>query len=98
MGAFSYILGNFLFLQCGLAFGSDFSRANWPWEVVHRITEHLAECLLDDDTLRSKHRKYLDKLQWHKKLGSRKAKFTPAKRCSLNTGITGVHRKPVYCF
>ena len=32
MGAFSYILGDYLFLQCGLTFGSDFSPSSW--EVV----------------------------------------------------------------
>ena len=49
MGAFSYIIGDFLFLQCALTFGSDFSPASW--EVVRRIAEALSEALFDDDTL-----------------------------------------------
>ena len=80
MGAFSYILGNYLFLQCGLTFGSDFSPANW--EVVRRIAEQLAESLFSDTSLRQKHRKYLDRLVWKKDLGSKGAKFTNAKKMS----------------
>ena len=49
MGAFSYILGDFMFLQCGLTFGSDFSPANW--EVVRRIAEQLAEAFFEDKSL-----------------------------------------------
>ena len=85
MGAFSYILGRYLFLQCGLAFGADFSPASW--EVIRRIAEQLAHALFKDKSLRAKHRKYLDRLKWHPTLGSRKAKHTPARRCSQNPGV-----------
>ena len=60
MGAFSYILGDFLFLQCGLTFGSDFSPANW--EVMRRIAEQLAEAFFEDKSLVKKHRKCINKL------------------------------------
>jgi len=60
MGDFSYILGGFLFLQCGLTFGSDFSPANW--EVVRHNAEQLAKRKFDDKSLRNKHRQYLDRL------------------------------------
>ena len=85
MGAFSYILGEFLFLQCGLAFGALFSPASW--EVLRRIAEFLAESLFNDDTLRTKHRKYLDRLKWKKDLGNNKATFSPAVQDSLNQGV-----------
>ena len=84
MGAFSYILGEYLFLQCGLTFGSDFSPANW--EVVRRVAEKLAEGLFSDDSLRAKHRRYLDRLQWSRKLG-KTATFSPAKADELNRGV-----------
>ena len=61
MGAFSYILGDYLFLQCGLTFGADFSPASW--EVIRQIVEQLAEGLFTDKTLPAKHRKYLDRLR-----------------------------------
>ena len=93
MGAFSYILGDFLFLQCGLTFGSDFSPANW--EVVRRIAEQLAEAYFDDKSLRQKHRKYLDKLRWQKNLGNKKAKFVPAKCCTQNKGVLDDNGNPV---
>jgi hypothetical protein len=93
MGAFSYILGDYLFLQCSLAFGSDFSPASW--EVVRRIAEQLAEKLFDDDTLRTKHRKYLDKLKWHQSLGNKKAHFSPAKEDSINKGVLDEHGHPI---
>lgn len=93
MGAFSYILGEYLFLQCALAFGSDFSPASW--EVVRRIAEQLAEKLFDDDTLRAKHRKYLDKLVWHPSLGNKKAHFSPAKKDSINKGVMDEQGNPV---
>ena len=85
MGAFSYILGEFLFLQCGLAFSALFSPASW--EVLRRIAEFLAESLFNDDTLRTKHRKYLDRLKWKKDLGNNKATFSPAVQDSLNQGV-----------
>lgn len=85
MGAFSYIMAEFLFLQCSQTFGSLFSPANW--EVLRRIAEILGEALFEDDTLRAKHRKYLDRLRWQPSLGSPKAVFTPAKADSLNRGV-----------
>ena len=85
MGAFSYILGDFLFLQIGQSFGATFSPANW--EVVRRVAEQLAEGLFADKSLRTKHRKYLDRLRFHKKNGSTRAKFVPAKACNKNTGV-----------
>lgn len=85
MGAFSYVINDILFLQCGLTFGSDFSPASW--EVLRRIAEQLAEALFDDKSLRNKHRQYLDQLNWQRSLGSKKAKFTPAKADSHNQGV-----------
>ena len=85
MGAFSYILDDILFLQIALSFGADFSPANW--EVVRRIAEILAEKLFDDDSLRDKHRQYLDRLSWQPSLGSTKARFTLATADSINTGV-----------
>ncbi|KAL7533320.1 hypothetical protein ACHAWF_004453 [Thalassiosira exigua] len=49
MGAFSYILGHYLFLQCGLCFGADFSPASW--EVIRRIAEQLATALFQGQVL-----------------------------------------------
>ncbi len=93
MGAFSYILGEFLFLQCGLTFGSDFSPASW--EVVRRVAEQLAEALFADETLPTKHRKYLDRLCWKKNLGSRLATFSPAKADTINKGVLDADGQPV---
>ena len=84
MGAFSFIIGDILFLQCGLTFGSDFSPANW--EVIRRIAEQLAEKLFHDKSLRAKHRKYLDRLQWNKKLG-KPTVFYPATPDAINQGV-----------
>lgn len=92
MGAFSYILGDFLFLQCGLTFGSDFSPANW--EVVRRIAEQLAEAFFEDKSLVKKHRKHIDKLRWRQDLGSKKAQFTRARACALNPGVLDTNGKP----
>lgn len=93
MGAFSYILGDYLFLQCGLTFGSDFSPASW--EVVRRIAEQLAEGLFKDLTLRDRYRYALDKLQWQPGLGKQHARFTPAQACSKNHGVLDTEGDPV---
>jgi hypothetical protein len=93
MGAFSFIIDDILFLQLGLTFGSDFSPASW--EVVRQIIEILAESLFDDKSLRTKHRKYLDRMQWQKSLGSKKAKFTVATKDELNKGVLDEHGNPV---
>jgi hypothetical protein len=93
MGAFSYILGDYLFLQCGLTFGSDFSPASW--EVIRRIAEQLAEGLFKDPTLRDRYRYALDKLQWQPGLGKQHARFTPAQACSKNNGVLDNEGNPV---
>ena len=85
MGLFSFIIDDLLYLQCGLTFGSDFSPASW--EVLRRIIEILAESLFNDETLRTKHRKYLDRMQWQRSLGSTSAVFTPAKLDDINKGV-----------
>ena len=93
MGAFSYILGDYLFLQCGLTFGADFSPASW--EVIRRIVEQLAEGLFTDATLPAKHRKYLERLRWKKNLGQTNAKLAPAKADSINQGVLDAKGQPV---
>ena len=93
MGAFSYILGEFLFLQCGLTFGSDLGPASW--EVIRRIAEQLAEAFFDDKSLRQKHRKYLDQLRWDWSLGCSQSGFCPEKACGQNKGILDKDGKPV---
>ena len=90
-GAFSYVIANHLYLQCGLSFGSDFSPQNW--EICRRIIEQLAEKLFDDDTLIEKHKKYLDQLQWGKRLG-KKANFSQAKACKIHKGVLNKDGKP----
>ncbi len=67
MGAFSYIISDQLFLSCGQPFGADFCPANW--EVVRQVLEKLSTSLFHDDSLRNKHRKYLDRLKWDRSLG-----------------------------
>jgi hypothetical protein len=71
MGAFSYIIADQLFLSCGQPFGADFCPANW--EVVRQVLEKLATSLFHDDSLRDKHRKYLDRLKWDRSLGKTSA-------------------------
>jgi hypothetical protein len=84
MGAFSYIIADFLYLSCGLTMGADFSPPNW--EPMRRIVEQLATSLFKDDSLVVKHRERLDQLQWSKKLG-KSAKFT---RAHATRGYKGV--------
>jgi hypothetical protein len=60
-GAFSYILSDYLFFQVGLAFGADFSLANW--EAVRCVQSALAEWLFFDTSLVDKHRDVLDKIK-----------------------------------
>lgn len=85
MGFFSYIIDGILYLSCGQTFGSKFSPSNW--EVPRRVIEQLAESLFSDQSLRDKHRQYLDKLQWHPSLGKANARFVPAKADSTHTGV-----------
>ena len=94
MGAFSFIIGQILFLQCGLTFGADFSPANW--EVPRRIAEQLAEALFQDKSLPVKHRKYLDRLIWDVTLGSPiNEPLTPASPDTLNTGVLDRDGNPI---
>ena len=76
MPAFSTMVADLLFLQSALPFGADFSPKNW--EPVRRLVEILAEKLFGDKSLRAKHKKYLDRLQWNKELGNKKVKFVRA--------------------
>lgn len=86
MPAFSIMVTNFLYLQAALPFGTDFSPQNW--EPVRRLVEILAVKLYDDDSLREKHRKHLDKLNWEPSLGSgNKDLFVQAKACSQRRGV-----------
>ena len=85
-GAFSYVLADYLFLQIGLAFGADFSPANW--EAVRRAQSALAERLFSDTSLVIKHRAVLDKIWWCRSLrGSRQPRFTKAFRDALYPGV-----------
>ena len=88
MGAFSYVINGILFLQCGLTFGADFSPPNW--EIPRRVIEQLATSLFNDNTLRDKHRTYLNMLSWDPLLGKAKKLFTPAKADSKNRGVRSV--------
>ena len=91
--AFSIIIADFLYLQSALPFGTDFSPQNW--EPVRRLIEVLAERLFGDKTLISKHRKYLDKLQWEKSLSKCKQPFVTAKSCSQRTGVLDASGNPL---
>jgi hypothetical protein len=79
IGAFSYIIADQLFLSCGQPFGADFCPSNW--EIVRQVLEQLATSLFDDDTLRQRHRQYLDRLRWDRSLGKADvSSFTTAMR------------------
>ena len=84
-GLFFFTIDDLLYLQYGLTFGSDFSLAGW--EVVRRIIEILAELLFEDETLCSKHRKYVDRMQWQHILDSTNTVFTPATLDDINRGV-----------
>ena len=85
-GAFSYILADYLFFQVGLAFGADFSPANW--EAVRRTQSALAERLFFDTSLVTKHRTILDKIKWCRSIDCRRRpRFTRAIPDALNKGI-----------
>ena len=68
-GTFSYILADYLFFQIGLAFGADFSSANW--EAVHRAQCALAKWLFFDTFLVMEHRAILDKIKWCRSLSGK---------------------------
>jgi hypothetical protein len=91
VGAFSYIIAAFLYIQCGLAFGSDFSPQ--AWEPCRRMAEQLAEKLCQDDSLVIKHKQYLDQLQWGKKLGKAR-NIVPATPCVKHQGVLDADGKP----
>ena len=92
VGAFSYIIGDYLYAQCGLPFGADFSPSTW--EVLRRMAEQMVIRLYDDHTLVDKHKQYLDKLQWSKKLGQ-PATLVQAHPCSINKGVLDDQGRPV---
>ena len=60
VGAFSYILADYLFFQIGLACGTNFSPTNW--EAVHQVQSALVERLFFDTSLILKHKVILDKI------------------------------------
>jgi hypothetical protein len=92
-GAFSYILADYLFFQVGLAFGADFSPANW--EAVCSTQSALAERLFFDTSLVTKHRAVLDKIKWCHSINSKKRPhFTRAFYNALNKGIFDVQGNP----
>eukprot|EP00984_Skeletonema_dohrnii_P032689 scaffold27225_cov80-Skeletonema_dohrnii-CCMP3373.AAC.3 len=93
VGAFSFVVFEHLWIQIGCTFGSDFSPANW--EGVRRTIEQLARGLFKDHSLRDKHRKYLDKLQWDVSLdSSSRKKFVPAHADSQNQGVLDASSQP----
>lgn len=92
MPAFACIVADFLFMQCGLAFGTDFAPSNW--EVVRRIAEILATRYFEDPSLRTKHRQYLDRLKWHTMLDNPRASFTQVKADSINRGVLDNQGRP----
>ena len=64
--------------------GADFSPATW--EVCRQMVEQLATALFADKSLVEKHKKYLDKLQWGKKLG-KSTKFVQAHASEVYKGV-----------
>ena len=95
MGAFLYIIGDMLFLQCGLAFGADFSPA--AWEPIRRLSETLAENLFKDKSLINKHKRDLDKLNWREALGKLDKLPIQAKQDSQNQRVLDKNGNPVNC-
>ena len=93
MGAFSYLIANQLFLSCGLPFGTDFSPQNW--EPLRRILERLAEELFYEDSLRDKHRKYLDQVEYDQALGHSTQGFSQAVPDRFNRGVLDAQGEPV---
>jgi hypothetical protein len=79
-------------LQCGLTFRSDFSPQ--AWECCRRIAEQLSQKLFDDDTLVSKHAKYLENLRWGKRLGKDFA-IVPAHACIKHKGVLDDTGRPI---
>lgn len=92
VGAFSYIIGDYLYAQCGLPFGADFSPSTW--EILRRMAEQMVIKLFDDEALVEKHKQYLDKLQWSKRLGNT-TEMVRAQACSINKGVLDEHGQPL---
>ena len=63
---------------------------------MRRIAEQLAESLFADKSLREKHRQYLNRLQWKKDLGNKRAGFSPAKIDTLNKGVMDAEGNPAH--
>jgi hypothetical protein len=79
VGAFSYTLAKYLFFQVGLAFGANFSQANW--EVMCWIQSALAQSLFHNMTLvqKQKHCITLNQISWcHSLKDKQTMAFTPA--------------------
>ena len=88
-GAFSYILGEYLFVQIGLAFAANLSPANW--EDVRRVQSTLAKKLFSNTSLVHKHRAVLNKIKWCcSPNGQCKPCFTGASCNSLSPSIWDV--------
>ena len=90
--AFSIIIADFLYLQSALPFGTDFSPQNW--EPVCRLIDVLVLKLFTNKLLITKHRKYMEKLQWEPSLGKCKKLFVTEKLCQ-HTGVLDASRKPL---
>ena len=90
--AFFIIVTDLLYLQSALLFSMDFSPQNW--EPVRELVKILAEKLVSDKLLPTKHRKYLDNLKWEPNLGKEKWAFTPAKACTQCVGLLDISGNP----
>jgi hypothetical protein len=88
VGAFSYILADYLFFQVGLSFGT--------WEAIRHAQSALAERLIFNTSLVLKHCAVLNKIKWCCSLGGKKKpRFTRAFGDVLNQGILDTHGNPV---
>lgn len=94
VGAFSYVLAEYLFFQVGLAFGTNFSLSNW--EAVWRIQSALATQLFHDASLVLKHPTILDRIQWCRSLKPRSAPLlTCAVKDVVNPGVLDNTGSPI---
>jgi hypothetical protein len=62
---------------------------------VRRIAEQLVEVFFEDKYLVKKYQKYTNKLRWRHDLGSKRALFTQARACALNSGVLDANGKPI---
>jgi hypothetical protein len=93
VGAFLYILADYLFFQVGLALGANLSPTNW--EAVRRAQSTLAEWQFFDTSLVTKHCTLLDKIKWCRSLdGKKRPRFTRVFCDALNRGIFDAHGSP----